>query len=403
LEEQIAYARKLTGKPVVSVGRFTSPDTMLRQVKSGILDFVGAARPSIADPFLPAKIREGRFDDIRECIGCNICYAHNYRGAAIRCTQNPTMGEEWRRGWHPENIPAGDGTSVLIVGSGPAGLQAALVLGQRGFTVSVAEASHELGGRVTLESRLPGLAEWARVRDYRLGQLRRMANVSWYPGNRLGTEDVQEFGADHILLATGARWRADGRGRTFAAGIAQLNHSRVLTPDDLMAGKLPTGKVVVFDDDHYYMAPVLAHLLARNGAEVCYVTSEGQAGAWSHYTGEQHATHTAMLAAGIKIIVNRAPHAYVDKCLTLACMFSGENSELEADALVLVTSREPDDTLYRALVGEDPDENAQSIAMIGDCAQPALIAHAVYAGHKAGLELGSIGSVESVPRDRLVV
>jgi dimethylamine/trimethylamine dehydrogenase len=87
------------------VGRFTSPETMLSQVRRGMLDFIGAARPSIADPFLPAKIREGRFDDIRECIGCNICYAHDGLGVPIRCTQNPTMGEEWRRGWHPNGAP----------------------------------------------------------------------------------------------------------------------------------------------------------------------------------------------------------------------------------------------------------------------------------------------------------
>ena len=83
-----------TGKPVVSVGRFTSPETMLSQVRRGVIDFIGAARPSIADPFLPRKIEEGRQDDIRECIGCNICYSNNFRGSALRCTQNPTMGEE---------------------------------------------------------------------------------------------------------------------------------------------------------------------------------------------------------------------------------------------------------------------------------------------------------------------
>ena len=71
-------------------------------VKNGIIDFIGAARPSIADPFLPEKIRTGRIDEIRECIGCNICVASDNMAMPIRCTQNPTMGEEWRRGWHPE-------------------------------------------------------------------------------------------------------------------------------------------------------------------------------------------------------------------------------------------------------------------------------------------------------------
>ncbi|MFM7273758.1 MAG: NADH:flavin oxidoreductase, partial [Gammaproteobacteria bacterium] len=98
LEPYMAWVKSMTTKPVVTVGRFTSPDTMASQVRRGITDFIGAARPSIADPFLPRKIEEGRLEDIRECIGCNICYSGDSLGVPIRCTQNPTMGEEWRKG-----------------------------------------------------------------------------------------------------------------------------------------------------------------------------------------------------------------------------------------------------------------------------------------------------------------
>jgi dimethylamine/trimethylamine dehydrogenase len=289
------------------------------------------------------------------------------------------------------------------VGAGPAGLEAAMVLGKRGFAVSLAEAGGEMGGRVSRECRLPGLAEWARVRDYRVGQIKRMANVALYMDSRLSAAEVQDFGADHVLIATGSHWRADGMGRTYAAGIANLEHARVFTPDDLMEGKIPQGKVTVFDDDHYYMGPVLALLLARSGAQVSYVTCEGQAGAWSYYTGEQEATHAGMLATGIKIFVNTAVSSYVERNLELSCVFSGNTSTHQADALVLVTSREPNDALYRALVGEDPEPGSASIAMIGDCAQPALIAHAVYAGHKAARELGATTGSESLARDRLIV
>ena len=157
LEATMSWVKDVTDKPVVSVGRFTSPETMLRLVRQGIIDLVGAARPSIADPFLPMKIAEGREDDIRECIGCNICYAGDQTGTPIRCTQNPTMGEEWRKGWHPEHIPPkATDSSVLIVGGGPAGLEAAVALGQRGYDVTLTEARTELGGRVTLEAALPG-------------------------------------------------------------------------------------------------------------------------------------------------------------------------------------------------------------------------------------------------------
>jgi dimethylamine/trimethylamine dehydrogenase len=393
---RVRRARELTGRPVVSVGRFTSPDVMLRQLKSGVLDFIGAARPSIADPFLPTKIRHGRIEDIRECIGCNICYAHNFRGTALRCTQNPTMGEEWRSGWHPEHVPAGHG-AVLIVGAGPSGLEAANILGKRGFTITLADAGHAPGGRVTRECRLPGLAEWARVRDYRTGQLSRMPNVSIYLGNRLAAAEVREFDADYVLIATGARWRRSGLGRSHMTPIASLAGD-VLTPDDIMDGARPQGPVTVFDDDHYYMGPVLALQLARDGVQVCYVTSEGHAGAWSRYTAEQFRTQRELLEAGVEVIVNHTVDGYDGTTATLGCIYTGRRHTRDARSLVLVTSREPEDSLYRELVGPEDDEASSRIIRIGDCLQPGIIAAAVYSGHKIARELGE--RLHAVPRAR---
>ena len=154
-EQYISFVKTLTTKPVIGVGRYTSPESMVSAIERGIVDFIGAARPSIADPFLPTKVREGRFDDIRECIGCNICVTGDLLMAPIRCTQNPTMGEEWRRGWHPERIaPRKSKEEILVVGGGPAGLECARALGQRGYTVVLVEAERELGGRVNPESAL---------------------------------------------------------------------------------------------------------------------------------------------------------------------------------------------------------------------------------------------------------
>ncbi|PAT30699.1 FAD-dependent monooxygenase, partial [Vandammella animalimorsus] len=141
-EPYTAFVKSITRKPVVGVGRYTSPDAMVRAIRSGIFDLVGAARPSIADPFLPQKIEQGRIDEIRECIGCNICTAGDNTVVPMRCTQNPTIGEEARKGWHPEIIaPLPRPASVLIVGGGPAGLEAARALAQRGAEVTIADAA----------------------------------------------------------------------------------------------------------------------------------------------------------------------------------------------------------------------------------------------------------------------
>ncbi|HXN79831.1 MAG TPA: FAD-dependent oxidoreductase, partial [Steroidobacteraceae bacterium] len=271
-EPVINFVRKLTSRPVVGVGRFTSPDTMVAQIRRGVLDLIGAARPSIADPFLPRKIEEGREQDIRECIGCNICISSWHDAVPVRCTQNPTIGEEWRRGWHPERVAgAGSAASVLVVGAGPAGLECALTLGRRGYEVTVAEAEDTLGGRLRFETRLPGLASWGRVLDWRRGQLERLSNVAIYRGNRLTAEDILELGNTHVVIATGSRWaRLLYSALEIPAG--HLEAPDVSTPDDVAGGAQLAGPVVVYDFDNYYMGSVLAEHLARGGQHVSYVT-----------------------------------------------------------------------------------------------------------------------------------
>ncbi|MBL9050177.1 MAG: FAD-dependent oxidoreductase [Tabrizicola sp.] len=381
LETHIAHVRATTGRPVVSVGRFTSPETMLSQLRRGVLDFIGAARPSIADPFLPAKIRDGRMEDIRECIGCNICYAHDGLGAPIRCTQNPTMGEEWRQGWHPERVPAiiGQADPVLIVGAGPAGLEAAVTLGKRGVPVVLAEAG-EPGGRVLREARLPGLSEWGRVIDWRLSQLSKLPQVTLYPGSTMTAEDIRETGLGHVMIATGSLWRADGRGRSLPGGAASFADPRTVTPDQVLDNApISSGPVVIFDDEGYHLAAGIADLLATRGHDVTYVTPAGSVAEWTAYTVEQSRLQARLIEAGVTIRTGQIVTDLTPEGALLACAYTGRTTEIPCGSFIPVTSREPQDGLWLALEGL----GLQSLRRIGDARAPGLFAHAIHDAHGA--------------------
>lgn len=390
-EPYTAFVKELVAVPVVGVGRFTSPTAMVSAVKRGVLDFIGAARPSIADPFLPNKILENNLSAIRECIGCNICVSSDNVVAPIRCTQNPTMGEEWRRGWHPEySNKSKNAEQTLVVGAGPSGLECALQLSRQGHAVILAEASKELGGRLLDECKLPGMSSYLRVRDYRQQQLLVAPEVEVLRENFLTAADILDTGIEHVYLATGSQWRNDGLGRQHPQGIDTSDSTLpILTPEAIFAGTTLPKSVTVYDDDHYYMGGVIAESLLNNGHEVTLVTPANCVSAWTEHTLEQHKIQAHLLNLGIEIVTAHTLADLQADQVALCCVYSNKRRVLHTDALIMVTSRMPNDELYNAITRQSDESQGQikTLRCIGDCLAPSTVAAAIYAGHLAAREL----------------
>ena len=266
--------------------------------------------------------------------------------------------------------------------------------------MALAEASFELGGRVSRESRLPGLGAWARVRDYRHGQIARMANVGVYRDSALSADDILGFGFSDVAIATGARWRRDGVARYNLLPIAIDPAMPVLTPDDIMAGSLPGGVVAVYDDDHYYMGSVIAELLISRGCRVIFLTPSSRVAEWSFNTLEQAAIQARLLEGGADVRVTRGLAHVGNGAVTARCTYTGREEQIACDAVVMVTARLPEDSLYLALKAREAEWRAngiRSVTVIGDANAPAAIAWATYAGHRYAEELDAAPPGDQLP------
>ena len=388
---------------------------MVALIRGGVLDIIGAARPSIADPFLPTKISEGRLEDIRECIGCNICVSKFQQGGQIMCTQNVTVGEEYRRGWHPEKFsPTAETCSVLVVGGGPAGMECARVLGERGYVVHLREAEKELGGHWKSIATLPRLNEWSRVITYRqtqLGKLRKKVEVHLGIG-KMTADEVLQYGADRVVMATGYHWCSDGRGANYGpipGADDSLPH--VLTPTQVMQGKtVPGRRVLVLDGDGHFMGIALAELMANQGKQVTYVCDASDVAEYGVFTMESANNKRMLFEKGIKIYCNH----WVDRIengkvrLTYLYKFGPDllgpsagrvprkdnagEFDLEIDAVILVTARYSEDRVWRELKArkaEWPLNGVQAIFRVGDCKAPAQLNQAMWDAHRLAREFDS--------------
>lgn len=404
--EWTGRVREATAKPIVGVGRLTDPERMAEIIRSGAWDLIGAARPSIADPFLPRKIEEGRYGEVRECIGCNVCILKSETNGHLGCTQNATAGEEYRRGWHPERFSAASNADrdVLVVGAGPAGMECAIVLGKRGFRrVHLVEAGDEPGGAVRWTANLPGLGEWRRVVNWRVIQLAKLRNVELILGAALDASAVREYGAEIVIIATGARWAQDGMNAVTHSPIrgADAGLEWVLTPEQVMLDhKRPPGeRVVVYDGEGYYVAAGIAELLASEGYQVELVTLFEQIAPKCDQTLEGAMLRRRLHDAGVAM----------RRATTLSAIETGsavahdefeQSHELSADGFVLVTQRRSDDALHRALCA-DLDalagEGIEALYRVGDCVAPRLIAEAIFDGHRLAREIDAEDPAVALP------
>ena len=384
MEPYNSFVKKLTSKPVVGVGWFTSPDIMARQINDGILDFVGAARASIADPFLPNKLKEGREDDIRECIGCNICASCYNQGIPVRCTQNPSMGEEWRRGWHPEKIkPKSSDNSVLVIGGGPAGLEATLSLARRGYSVAIADSNKELGGRINMESKLPGMTSYKRVVDYRVNQISQLNNVEVFLDNTLGPDDILELGFDHVVTATGSTWQPSIMDEKSAPVLIDKTDT-IFTPEDILNGCELKSPVIIFDFDYYYMGGLMAEYIKDLGYEVTIITPFDKVSPWSFNSNEIDEIQLSLLEKNIRVLTQHRIMEVEDSSVKTIHKVSREETDIDRGSLILVGYRKQNDSLYSDLNSREEDLKAsgiKSLQNIGDSNAPGAVVHAVYAGH----------------------
>jgi dimethylamine/trimethylamine dehydrogenase len=190
-----------------------------------------------------------------------------------------------------------------------------------------------------------------------------------------------------VVLATGARWRADGVGRIHNDPIPGIDSANVFSPDDVMDGQIPKGPVVVFDDDHYYMGNMIAEVLRKTGCEVTIVTPAANIASWTENTLELERVAEHMHAMGVNMITHHNLINISSDAVTVSHIYTRVAQTLAANAVVLVTARLPVDALYYELLGTLDGCSVKTISRIGDCLAPAAIVHATFAGHRYAREL----------------
>jgi 2,4-dienoyl-CoA reductase-like NADH-dependent reductase (Old Yellow Enzyme family)/thioredoxin reductase len=377
-------------KSVVSHAKITAechirtPENADYTIASGDSDLVSIVRGQIADPHWVNKTRDNRHDDIRGCISCNqMCWGRRSRDYWISCLINPSAGREFE--WGGDRFDkAAQARSVLVVGGGPAGMEAARVAAERGHKVTLAEALGDLGGQF----RLAGLAP-------RRGQITEL--IGWYlrQFERLGVEvryftpmdenDIVDFGADEVVLATGSMPDGLARQRWLpnAEQLPGLENGNVYACEEVLRDQAELGKsVIVIDEGGNWRGTGTAWYLADRGHEVTIVTPDPMIGKELARTTSDFQIRAALTKLGARFVLESIiTHWHGDRA-EIRSLLDGSSSEIAASAIVTATTNSVFNEVELALAETDV-----RFHVIGDAAAPRQAPYAFHDGRKIGLQL----------------
>jgi 2,4-dienoyl-CoA reductase-like NADH-dependent reductase (Old Yellow Enzyme family)/thioredoxin reductase len=365
--------------PLLVQGSVRELQTAARIVERGQSDMVGLVRAHIADPEIVRKTREGRFDEIRRCVGANQgCWRR--LGQNLSCTVNPATGREATVGVFVTK-PAAKARKVLVIGGGPAGLKAADTAASRGHAVTLWERAAQLGGQVHWAAQLPDYGSWRFLVEDLEASIRRRG-VTVQLGKDATADAVGAFGADEIVVATGARWQTSGFStfRPDRDGIPQGAGAHVVDPLRALDDPASCGaKVVIVDDNGDYLPLGLARVLAGLGRQVTVVTSEPMLGRKLEATLDWPWIMPRVAASGVKM----RPSTFLERIgngeVELRSAIGGERESIAADTVVLSMMRQSEDSLYHALKAR-----GLPVRRIGDAVAPREVDDAVLEGFREG-------------------
>jgi 2,4-dienoyl-CoA reductase-like NADH-dependent reductase (Old Yellow Enzyme family) len=368
------------GLPVIVIGRITNPDMAEQVLEAGNADLIAMTRAQIAEPEFANKVLSGRVDQIRPCIGCNQgCRERFFLGKSITCTTSPMSGRELKsKSW----LPAPAHRTAVVVGGGPAGLQAAAALAEHGASVDLYEASDRLGGQVLRAAALPARSEIALIVDFLASECSRLG-VRVHLDERWDTTRVVGAGPDVLVLATGSSPRSYPFAEYPGEVIPGIETARVWNVWDAVALEPGGTRVLVVDERGRYEGLGVGELLRQNGHEVTVVSTMDVVGERVRPTGDLPMLMTRLLRSGIDIIGSQAIASVDGTTVTLRNMYdAGRTRTLEGiDDIVFVCGNQTVEVPGLEPGAVPPEQLARTrIVRVGDCQAPRGLDEAIYEG-----------------------
>jgi len=369
---------------VIAESHIRTPENAEAVLSAEQADLVSIVRGQIADPHLANKAREGRSEDIRTCLSCNqMCWGRRGRDYWISCLVNPSAGREFE--WGGDRfVKTTKPKLVLVVGGGPAGLEAARVSAERGHKVTLVEAGERLGGQFRLAGMQPRRGQIIDLLDWYARQLSQLG-VEVRLNTFHDADEIKEFSADVTVLATGSFPTDTGFQKAIphVEKLPGIELGSVYSAEDVMARRARPGKrVILLDEGGNWKGCGTAWKLAEDGHEVILVTPDPLVGKELQRIAADYPLRQRLAKLGVRFILESAITRWSREGADVFCFLDGNTQFIEADSLVFATPNIAEDSLTLEL-----QDSGLEVLNIGDSAGPRQAPFVIYEGRRTGLNI----------------